>query len=78
MASGRAAAWGRRREPFKRAGKYYLTGAAFYKAATAAWPPSAVAFSDRTNNGTKAVPCGGGTDYFQDKDGNWWDALFRQ
>jgi len=22
------------------------------------------------------LPCGGGTDYFQDKNGNWFDACF--
>lgn len=23
----------------------------------------------------EAVPCGGGTDFFQDKEGNWWCAF---
>ena len=27
-------------------------------------------------NWEEVVPCGGGTDYFHDKEGNWWDAYF--
>ena len=61
---------------FKRAGKYYLTGAAFYKNRYS----SVAAISDNIfgpyQQWHEAVPCGGGTDYFQDKDGNWWDAYF--
>ena len=67
---------------FKRGGIYYLGGAAFYK------PPgsdslrysSAMALSTNLfgpyTKWHEAVPCGGGTDYFQDKEGNWWCAFF--
>ena len=60
----------------------YLGGAAFYK------PPgsdslrysSAMALSTNLfgpyTKWHEAVPCGGGTDYFQDKEGNWWCAFF--
>jgi beta-xylosidase len=61
---------------FKRAGKYYLTGAAFYKGRYS----SVAAISENLfgpyTQWHEAVPCGGGTDYFQDKDGNWWCAFF--
>lgn len=61
---------------FKRAGKYYLTAAAFYKGRYS----SVAAISDNIygpyTQWHEAVPCGGGTDYFQDKQGNWWCAYF--
>ena len=67
---------------FKRNGIYYLGGAAFYK------PPGSdgIRYSSAAAMSTnlfgpytkwhEAVPCGGGTDYFQDKAGNWWCAFF--
>jgi beta-xylosidase len=61
---------------FKRDGIYYLGGAGFYKGRYS----SVVAMSTNVfgpyKNWEEAVPCGGGTDYFQDKEGNWWDAYF--
>ena len=61
---------------FKRNGIYYLGGAAFYQGRYS----SVVAMSTNVfgpyKNWEEAVPCGGGTDYFQDKNGNWWDAYF--
>jgi beta-xylosidase len=61
---------------FKRNGIYYLGGAAFYQGRYS----SVVAMSTNVfgpyKNWQEAVPCGGGTDYFQDKNGNWWDAYF--
>lgn len=61
---------------FKRGGKYYLTGAAFYKGRYS----SVAAISDNIYGPYKlwheAVPCGGGGNYFQDKDGNWWCTVF--
>lgn len=61
---------------FKRAGKYYLTAAAFYKGRYS----SVAAISDNLFGPYKqwheAVPCGGGTDYFQDKNGDWWCGYF--
>lgn len=61
---------------FKRNGIYYLGGAAFYQGRYS----SVVALSTNIfgpyKNWEEAVPCGGGTDYFRDKEGNWWDAYF--
>jgi hypothetical protein len=61
---------------FKANGKYYLGGAAFYKGRYS----SVVAIADNIygpyHNWHEAVPCGGGTNYFQDKDGHWWCAYF--
>jgi beta-xylosidase len=67
---------------FKRNGIYYLGGAAFYKApgSDSVRYSSVVAMSTNLfgpyTKWHEAVPCGGGTDYFQDKEGNWWDAYF--
>jgi beta-xylosidase len=61
---------------FKRDGKYYLTAAAFYKGRYS----SVAAIGDNVWGpyGTwhEAVPCAGGTSYFQDKDGNWFCTFF--
>ena len=67
---------------FKRNGIYYLGGAAFYKppGSTSVRYSSAMAMSTNLfgpyTKWHEAVPCGGGTDYFQDKSGNWWCAFF--
>ena len=61
---------------FKRNGKYYLTAADTYEGRYS----SMAALSDNIYGPYKwrheAVPSGGGTDYFQDKQGNWWDCFF--
>jgi xylan 1,4-beta-xylosidase len=61
---------------FKRGGRYYLTGAVFYQGRYS----SAAAISDRISGPYRqwheAVPCGGGTGYFEDHDGNWWCGFF--
>ena len=61
---------------FKRNGKYYLTAADSYEGRYS----SMAAISDNIygpyDRRHEAVPCGGGTDYFQDKEGNWWCAFF--
>jgi beta-xylosidase len=61
---------------FKKDGKYYLTAADTYEGRYS----SVVAISDNIygpyDKRHEAVPCGGGTDYFQDKEGNWWCAYF--
>jgi xylan 1,4-beta-xylosidase len=61
---------------FKRNGKYYLTAADTYEGRYS----SMAALSDNIYGPYKwrheAVPCGGGTNYFQDKQGNWWDGFF--
>jgi beta-xylosidase len=61
---------------FKREGRYYLTAAAFYKGRYS----SAAAIADNVwgpyRSWHEAVPCGGGTSYFQDRKGNWWCTFF--
>ncbi len=61
---------------FKKDGKYYLTAADTYDGRYS----SLVAISDNIygpyDHRHEAVPCGGGTDYFRDKEGRWWCAFF--
>jgi beta-xylosidase len=61
---------------FKREGKYYLTGAAFYQGRYS----SVAAISDTIYGPYKlwheAVPSGGGGDYFKDSKGNWYCTVF--
>jgi hypothetical protein len=61
---------------FKANGKYYLTGAAFYKGRYS----SVAAISDNIygpySQWHEAVPCGGGGNYFLDKSGKWFCTLF--
>ena len=61
---------------FKRNGTYYLTAADTYEGRYS----SMAALSDNIYGPYKwrheAVPCGGGTNYFQDKQGHWWDCFF--
>jgi hypothetical protein len=61
---------------FKHGGKYYLTGAGFYKGRYS----SVAVISDRIYGPYKqwheAVPGGGGGNYFRDKDGRWWCTVF--
>jgi xylan 1,4-beta-xylosidase len=61
---------------FKNGGKYYLTAADTYEGRYS----SMVAMSDNIYGPYQmrheAVPCGGGTDYFKDKECNWWCAFF--
>ncbi len=61
---------------FKRNGIYYLGGAAFYKGRYSSVVAMSKSIYGPYTNWEEAVPCGGGTDYFKDKDGNWWDAYF--
>jgi beta-xylosidase len=61
---------------FKRNGIYYLGGAAFYQGRYSSVVAMSTNIFGPYNNWHEAVPCGGGTDYFQDKQGNWWDAYF--
>jgi beta-xylosidase len=60
---------------FKRDGKYYLTGAVFYQGRYSSAAAISTNICGPYKQWHEAVPCGGGTDYFQDKDGNWWDAF---
>ena len=61
---------------FKRAGKYYLTGAAFYHGRYSSVAAISESLFGPFTHWHEAVPCGGGTDYFQDKAGDWWCAYF--
>jgi beta-xylosidase len=61
---------------FKRNGIYYLGGAGFYQGRYSSVVAMSTNIFGPYQNWEEAVPCGGGTDYFQDKDGNWWDAYF--
>jgi beta-xylosidase len=61
---------------FKREGRYYLTGAAYFKGRYS----SVAAIADNVwgpyRSWHEAVPCAGGTCYFQDKTGIWWCTFF--
>ncbi|MGN1262531.1 MAG: family 43 glycosylhydrolase [Prevotella sp.] len=61
---------------FKRDGKYYMTAADQYEGRYS----SMVAVADNIygpySMRHEAVPCGGGTGYFRDHDGNWWCTFF--
>jgi xylan 1,4-beta-xylosidase len=61
---------------FKRNGIYYLGGAAFDKGRYSSVVAMSTSIFGPYKNWEEAVPCGGGTDYFKDKEGNWWDAYF--
>ena len=61
---------------FKRNGVYYLGGAAFYLGRYSSVMAMSTNIFGPYINWQEAVPCGGGTDYFQDKQGDWWDACF--
>jgi beta-xylosidase len=61
---------------FKADGTYYLGAADTYQGRY-----SSMVAQSRSIYGPyalleEAVPCGGGTDYFRDKDGGWWCAFF--
>jgi len=65
---------------FKRNGKYYLGGAVFWGGTGTGRYDSVVAIADNIwgpyRHWHEAVPCGGGTGYFQDKDGRWYCTYF--
>ena len=61
---------------FKFKGIYYLGGAAFYQGRYSSVVAMSTNIFGPYKNWHEAVPCGGGTDYFQDRDGHWWDAYF--
>ncbi len=65
---------------FKRNGKYYLGGAVFWNGTTGGRYDSVVCIADNIwgpyAQWHEAVPCGGGTNYFKDKDGNWFCCFF--
>lgn len=61
---------------FKANGRYYHGAEDDYEGRYS----SCVAIADNIwgpyTNWHETVPCGGGTDFFQDKEGNWWCAFF--
>jgi beta-xylosidase len=61
---------------FKANGKYYHGAVDDYEGRYS----SCVAIADNIwgpyTNWHETVPCGGGTNFFQDKEGNWWCAFF--
>jgi xylan 1,4-beta-xylosidase len=61
---------------FKHNGIYYLGGAGFYKGRYSSVVAMSTNIFGPYKNWEEAVPCGGGTDYFQDQKGDWWDAYF--
>jgi beta-xylosidase len=65
---------------FKRNGKYYLGAAVFWGGTAKGRYDSVVAVSDNIwgpyTHWHEAVPCGGGTNYFQDNDGRWFCCFF--
>jgi beta-xylosidase len=65
---------------FKRNGKYYLGAAVFWGVTAKGRYDSVVAVADNVwgpyTKWHEAVPCGGGTNYFQDNAGNWWCCYF--
>ena len=65
---------------FKRNGKYYLGAAVFWGGTAGGRYDSVVAIADNIwgpyKHWHEAVPCGGGTGYFQDNGGTWWCTYF--
>ena len=61
---------------FKRNGRYYLTAADTYEGRYSSMAAVADNIDGPYDRRHEAVPCGGGTNTFQDKDGNWWCAFF--
>jgi beta-xylosidase len=65
---------------FKRDGKYYLGAAVFWDGTAKGRYDSVVAIADNIwgpyTHWHEAVPCGGGTNYFQDNEGRWWCCYF--
>jgi hypothetical protein len=61
---------------FKANGKYYLGGADTFEGRYSSMCAVADNLFGPYRNVHEAVPCGGGTNYFKDKQGNWWDCLF--
>ncbi len=65
---------------FKRNGKYYLGAATFWGGSGSGRYDSVVGIADNIwgpyTKWHEAVPCGGGTNYFQDLEGNWFCCYF--
>lgn len=61
---------------FKRNGKYYLTGAAFYHGRYSSVATISTNLFGPYKQWHEAVPCGGGGNYFQDAQDNWYCTYF--
>ena len=61
---------------FRRDGKYYLTAADTYEGRYSSMAAISGTIYGPYDHRHEAVPTGGGTDYFQDKEGRWWCAYF--
>lgn len=61
---------------FKRNGLYYLTAADSYQGRYSSMAAVSESIYGPYKWRHEAVPCGGGTSYFKDKDGNWWCTYF--
>ena len=61
---------------FKRNGKYYLTGAAFYRGRYSSVATISTNLFGPYQQWHEAVPCSGGGNYFSDAQGNWYCTYF--
>lgn len=61
---------------FKRGGKYYLGAADTYEGRYSPMVAVADSIYGPYVMRHEAVPCGGGTGFFRDKEGNWWCSCF--
>jgi hypothetical protein len=61
---------------FKANGKYYIGGAATVAGRYSSVDAIADTIAGPYRAWQEAVPCGGGGNFFQDKDGNWWCTYF--
>jgi len=61
---------------FKRNGIYYLTAADAYEGRYSSMVAMSKNIYGPYDHRHEAVPCGGGTNYFQDKQNRWWCAFF--
>lgn len=61
---------------FKANGKYYLGAADTYQGRYSSMCAVSDSIYGPYSKIHEAVPCGGGTNYFKDKQGNWWDCVF--
>lgn len=61
---------------FKANGKYYIGGASTVAGRYSSVDAMADTITGPYHDWEEAVPCGGGGNFFQDKDGNWWCTYF--
>lgn len=61
---------------FKRGGLYYLTAADSYEGRYSSMAAVSENIRGPYRMRHEAVPCGGGTGYFKDDEGNWWCCFF--